>query len=187
MNSWTNRPHPDPSTAHLNLHRVKPGKPITGIVLTNDLTGAYTHYYGGRTQVCNAPNCKACDERKNARWYGYAQIWNPTTHSVAVVEVTPTCVEAIDAYMKTHGTLRGAWIKLQRVGPKLNAKLTAELREPTHSSDLLPQPADLEKYLTRLWEIRATAEAQPDRPTTPSGLRRPHATNNGRRSADSPS
>lgn len=152
MESWTNRPDRDPSDVPLNLLRVKPGRPIGGIALTDDLTGAYTHFWHGRTKLCTEHLCEACAALNAARWKGYLQIWNPTSGVIAIMEMTASCVPAVENWIDKYGSLKGAKVTVQRAGAKVNSRVVCEIQSSPYTTQKLPEAPDLQKQLARMWE-----------------------------------
>jgi hypothetical protein len=153
MQSWSPRPDRDPLTLHLDLLRARPGKTFSGIVLSNDIEGAYTHYWRGRTVKCDGQPCEACLASRQPRWYGYVAIWLPTSNAKALLELTPTCVPQIDEYFKLHGTLRGSLISLTRQNNKINSRVIAKIQEANYTTTAIPQDPPVRQLLERMWEV----------------------------------
>ena len=166
MTIWTTRPDRECTRHALPLKRCLPAKPISGIVLSPEIVGAYLHYWRGRTTPCAAPNCDACANNHAPRWYGYLEMWSPTTAARVLFEITPACVDAIADYVATHGTTRGAQLTLARATKKPNSRLTAEIKEGNYAADRLPTASDVAAHLTHIWE---THHAPPGESSTVAG------------------
>jgi hypothetical protein len=156
MPHWQDRPATTDRPTMLEILRAKPAKSIGGIVLSHAIVGAYTHYWKGKTKICETPNCEPCNAAHKPRWYGYLAILSPTTHRQALLELTPACLDAIDRYLENHSTLRNATLYVQRAKPKINARIICEIRDRPEAAELLPQPADVKAHLARIWEIDLT-------------------------------
>ena len=153
MESWSNRPTRGEVTTATKLVRAKPGKAIGGICLSEDLVGAYTHYWQGRTRICEGQGCEACESNRAARWYGYVAIMHETSKEVAILELTAGTIGAIDTHLKRYGSLRGARISVKRAGAKINSKIIATIEQTTiQSVELAPGPC-VEMILSKMWEV----------------------------------
>lgn len=159
METWTPRPNRKRDDLPLPLLRVRPGKPLTGIITNADIVGAYTHFWRGRTTPCTGPTCDACEAQHAARWYGYACIWNPTNNHQAIAELTPACVPAIDAYLAQFGTLRGAAIELARTNRKTNSRISCSIKPSPYTTDKIPAAFALQAQLERMWEMYPNTNA----------------------------
>lgn len=154
MDPFSRRPEKERGDLAIPLVRCKPGRGVSGVILSDDTIGAYTHYWRGRTQICTRPECDACNADRRPRWYGYLGVWNPESRARAIFEVTPSCMESIDYYFTKFGSLRGAEIKLCRASPKINARVIAELKAGNYAGDKLPEAIDVRGILTKMWEIK---------------------------------
>lgn len=161
MTAWTNRPRPDDYSTQIQILRSRPGKPLRALVTAADLVGAYVHYWKGRTKLCEHPNCEACDASRQPRWYGYLAVVAEATLNPAILELTPSCVPAIDRYLADHGTLRGALVKLSRANPRINARVILELSEGNLGGTALPAAPKVEAQLCKIWEVKAVQKVHP--------------------------
>lgn len=152
MTIWTTAPAGELAPSGTRLLRVRPGKPITGIVTSRAMLGCNVHYWRGRTTPCEEDRCPACKDHRMPRWYGWLGLWNPRTHEHVIAEITSACVEPVSAYALKHGTLRGSLITLERATPKLNARLAARITESAFSPDALPDELDVIHVLEKIWE-----------------------------------
>lgn len=171
MDPWTNRPDRGEHPTQLQILRTPPGKAIGGIITTADALGAYTHYWRGRTTVCTHPLCEACDTHRTPRWYGYLAIISRATKTEALLEITPSCLPPIEAWLEEHGTLRGADISLQRANKKINSRLICSIRSSDYDGSKLPDAPNVKAQLERIWEIHTAVIAAPGRTRDPNGQR----------------
>ena len=153
MESWTNRPTRGEVTRGTKLIRAKPGKAIGGIGLNGDIVGAYTHFWQGRTRICDGQGCEACEANRAARWYGYIGIMHETSKEVAILELTAGTIGAIEEHIKRYGSLRGARISVKRGSQKINSKIIATIEQTTIQSNELPLGPFVEEILSRMWEV----------------------------------
>jgi len=152
MNPWTNRPDARDTTPTMQILRARPATTTAGVLLSPDLTGAYTHYWRGRTRICENPNCDPCNAHHKPRWYGYAALWSPNSNAVALLELTPACLPQIDAHIQRHNTLRLAQIRLRRANNKPNSRLILQIDLHPYPSGNAPPNPDVHATLERLWE-----------------------------------
>jgi len=173
MDAWTARPDRTPRNTQIPILRAKPGRPLVGLITAHDLVGAYTHYWRGRTSICTAPTCEACDAHRAPRWYGFLAVVNPDSNNAAIFEITPSTLDSIETYITTYGTLRGATIRLTRANPKINARLICELKPGPNRGDQLPSAPNVQAQLCKMWEIESTVTDQTTglRLATPGGNR----------------
>jgi hypothetical protein len=154
MNPWTNRPDRGDHPTQLQLLRCRPSHPLLAIITADDVLGAYTHYWKGRTRICTHPTCDACDAHHAPRWYGYLAVVSTAMTAPTLVEITPSCIEAIESYLHEYRTLRGAQLTLKRANPKANSRLQATLEPSAYRDGKLPAAPDVRAQLERIWEIK---------------------------------
>lgn len=154
MDAWPSEPNRADQTIRMDLLRVQPQKPISGIITCRTQTGAYTHYWRGRTIKCVHPTCDACDAGRVARWYGFLSVWGSKTGRVALFEFTPACIPTIREYNEKFGTLRGAAIKLERRNWKTNSTVLMTLSPSPYDDSKIPPEPNIIAHLEHMWEIR---------------------------------
>jgi hypothetical protein len=152
MQRWRTRPSDEPTNHQLSILRVKPGKPLTGVILSHDVEGAELHYWKGRSRICDDENCEACEANFRARWYGYLELWSPTTGNRIILEVTQAAAPAIDEYFSSHRTLRNAVISASRLNRKVNSKLHVTLTPSALPEAQIPPASKIRHQLERMWE-----------------------------------
>lgn len=157
MENWVDRPHNHDHMQQYKLIRTPEKGSITGIILDLTHTGAYTHFWKGRTIKCQEIECEACLAGREARWYGYISIFGPKTNQIAIYEFTPPGLNALDAYFTQHGQLRGAQITGERIGKRANSRVSIQVRESGFDLSKLPAAAPVKEILLRLWEVKPTS------------------------------
>jgi len=117
------------------------------------MIGCPTHWFGGRTVPCEAHNCQACLEGTPWRWHGYlGALKNPNRQHV-IVEWTAQAADQINRYRTTHPSLRNAIITARRHRNQRNGTVIVELTTGDPDKLHLPDPPDLIKCLSILWNI----------------------------------
>lgn len=157
MAIWDDRPRQHDTLQQYRLIRTPEKGSVSGIVLDLSHTGAYTHYWKGRTIKCFEHDCEACKAGREARWYGYVSIFNPKTNQIALYEWTPPGLNAVDAYYTQHGQLRGGLIMGERIGKRANSRISITMKESGYDLAKLPPPVPVKEILLRLWEVHPTA------------------------------
>jgi len=160
MQNWSNRPAAGEVARACQIRRVKPGEKFRMIVLDHDITGGYTHYFQGRSQLCTGSLCPACAENLQPRWYGYLSGSSVTSNVRGIVEITPQCVEPITSWFDAHGTLRGAVLLIERSGKRANSPLMASMTEGVFTEDKLPDPLPIIEILARIWGLKSVEMGQ---------------------------
>ena len=160
MQRWRTRPSEEPTNHQLSIIRVRPGKPLTGVVLSPDVEGAELHYWKGRSRICDDENCEACEANFRARWYGYLELWSATTGNRIILEVTQAAAPAIDAYFREHLTLRNAVISATRLNRKVNSKLHVTLSPSPLPEAHIPPSTRIRNQLERMWECSTVATSE---------------------------
>jgi len=151
MPEWSNRPPQKSEFAGIRLVRVPAKGSIRGLVTSTHLLGCLTHYYRQRTAPCEGVNCQACRDGHAPRWHGYISYLDANGHNHRVLELTALAAQAVAEFDDRNGTLRGAIFYAERTGGRPNSPVAVTV-EP-HDTDLrkLPDPLDLEKFLTTIW------------------------------------
>lgn len=160
MDGWANRPNREHEAAPLSIMRSRPGKAYTGIAVSAAVIGAYTHYWRGRSRICTAPECEACEAQRLARWYGYIGLWQPQTGTITILEITASCWETIETHLEKYGTLRGARITARRASAKINARLLIEIEQGPYAEDKIPCAPRVQEQLERMWEVGSPKKEQ---------------------------
>lgn len=190
MPNWTRDLPTDSSAVTHRVKRCPAGGRITAIVTANDLLGCNTHYYRGRTQPCEAPNCPACNDGIGWRFHAYLSAVDTNTNEHFIFEFTAQAAEAFDVYRKAHGTLRGCLFEATRQGTKPNGRVIVRTKAADLTARVLPDPPNVQRVLTVLWNIPENAAQAADhhRPFPRISVdQTPQNNNNGRKGTKSPS
>ncbi len=159
MLNFQSQPPPDPRGHALDLIRCPASRPIRGIITSDDVLGTRTHYFHGRTLPCDDTSCPACTEGMPWRWHAYVGLFAAGTKNHVLFEMTARAVQPLMQYRKAYGTLRGCQLSAHRANSSHNSKVIIE----TASADLemitLPDPPDLLKALSIIWNIEFPALA----------------------------
>lgn len=150
---WSRRPRPADMPNQWRIFRAKKNGFPPCLVLCDDTTGAYVHYWAGRTRLCLKSCCQACENGQAPRWRGYVAVFCGQTRKFGLLELTPACVPTIERYLESYGTLRGAVFTLSRKGRKDNGEIELVAERKADIAGDLPRSPDVIGHLLRIWRI----------------------------------
>lgn len=160
MPVWSDAP-PDETRGHcLPLLRCPTGKPLVAWITSQSLIGCPTHFYHGRTAPCEGETCEPCREGVPWRWHGYFTAYSTTDHLHFLFEVTARAAEPLIKFRDEHAVLRGCHFKAQRANLAPNSRVFIECKMGDLLNLRLPDPPDLVKLLSVIWNLPAP-EIQP--------------------------
>ena len=160
--NWQARPDQMNQAQRYPLWRVSARGVHRVIVLSHNLVGCYTHFYGGRTLPCGDEECLACDNGNARRWHGWLHTIGVESRAQGILELTSACALPIDEYFRAHRTLRAAMLTARRTPAKPNGRVHIDLTPTEADRTDLPKGVDVRLVLNHLWEIserRATTKA----------------------------
>jgi len=153
MPIYSNTPPTDPRGRAFQIVRTPTGKPLVGIITSEDLVGCYTHFWQRRTMPCERDNCEACGNGIPFRWHCYQSAYLKTTHLHCIFECTAQAAEQFVEYREAHGTIRGCLFTASRMNYAPNARIIITTRPANLAEIQLPKPPDICKVLAILWNL----------------------------------
>lgn len=153
MLTLTNGPPEDPRGNGLPLLRTPTGRPLVAIVTSVDLVGTPTHFWKGRTVPCEIDECEPCENGMPWRWHGYLAAYRQADALHFLFEFTARASQAFLEYRKAYGSLRGCAFRAHRVNLAANARVHLVCKPADLAGIALPQPPDLVRVLSVLWNI----------------------------------
>lgn len=160
MPTFSTQPPPDPRGQALPIRRTPDGRPLVAVVTSPEIIGTNTHFYGGRTVPCEAPNCNACQDGLSWRWHGYLTAIDAKNGQHFLFEVTAQAAQAFVEYRKLYGTLRGCLFEASRTGARKNGRVFIRCKPNTNTALHLPESANLPTLLCNLWNVPAPAATE---------------------------
>lgn len=151
---WTDTPNDLRRTDSIAILRAGTGTTPALVVLSDKVVGAELHWWNGRSTPHIKGKCPACDAKRPAVWKGYIAVYNPKTHQINILELTPCCIDPLAVYRQTFGSLKGALITLSRPGTKKNGRLTATITPSNFPQSSLPLCPDVRAALVFMWSAR---------------------------------
>lgn len=151
---WSRRPEEMQYEDRVSLIRCPSRGSLKVTVLSHDIEGRGTHYWGGRTMPCRGWGCEACTDGREPRWLGWLAVLVRGTDQVSLLEMTKTNAALLDEQFRQHRTLRGLQIEMLRPSGKPNGRVIFKLH------DYNPQPSELQKApnvrtcLYKIWQLK---------------------------------
>lgn len=151
--TWTRRPDAAAARGQWSLRRCPTKGTLSAVIISHDVLGRYTHYYGGRTRPCTGRDCEPCNKSMRPRWHGYLACIDLDTNEKIIVEITAIVAARVAEWFDERRTLKGSRIRLQRRSPKTNGRVTVSLAPPAAGTGELPQAPDVRPIMNRVWEL----------------------------------
>lgn len=143
----------DPRGQSLPLMRCPANKPLTGIILSDDLLGTPTHFFHGRTIPCDDETCPACEEGVPWRWHVYLALWGVSSHRTILFETTAKAAEPLITYRKAYGTLRGCLLTAKRANTAANSRVIIQTSQADLQKMPIPDAPNVIAALSIIWNI----------------------------------
>lgn len=153
MPRFSNSPPDQPNGPSLPLFRTPTGGCLIAVVTSDDLIGCPTHFFGGRTIPCDAPDCPACNKSVPWRWHGYVSALEVTRRIHFIFEMTGPASDSFVAYRAKFGTMRGCQFRASRMKRLPNSRVVIETKPADLAQVQLPQAPDLVLALCTIWSI----------------------------------
>lgn len=138
---------------NLDIVRVPQGRMVTGIMLSHDSIGCYTHWWGGRTVPCYQQNCKACADGGEKRWCSWLAVRNRGGGAILMLELPSAASAETYRFFREVRTFRGWGYQMQRVGKRANARLRIKWDDHRHDPATLPKAPCLAPILRNMWRV----------------------------------
>lgn len=156
MLQFSNEPPIESTRAAFRMLRTPTRGKLELYILSNDLLGCWTHFFGGRTVPCTGEDCEACKAGSSGRWHGYVSAVEVKTHERVIFECTASAAEHLAAYRAKHGTLRGCHTLASRTSARPNARVQLRSKPLDQAEVQLPLPMNVQAALCHIWGIPLT-------------------------------
>ncbi len=143
-------PAPDGERA-LPLKRTPAAGKLRAVITSDDLIGTNTHFYGGHTVPCEAPDCEPCQKGSPWRWHGYVSAIQAQTRLHFLFEFTAQAADVFREYHALHKTLRGCIFDSERMHHKPNGRVILQVKTGDLAQLGLPPQPDLEACMRIIW------------------------------------
>ncbi len=154
-------PIPPQGGRFMRICSPKVGLPVSGIVFSSRPVGYYTHFFGGRTHPClgSCVACVGCADRVPKRWKAYLFGRSDQLAMPCLFELPRESVVNTLALRDPGVSLRGALIKLVRIGPNQNSPVRVELRLDARPEVCPADEPDVQRHLCRIWGVQDPRDA----------------------------
>lgn len=150
---FQNRPNAGDLPSAWKILRASKKGTQTLLMVSDDCTGCYVHYWSGRTRPCWKNDCYPCACGQAPRWRGYIAVLTQSPSVGRLLEITPSVINDLDRWIQQEGTLRGSLITLKRRGNVPNGELVCEVAKPTGFAATLPPEPNVVQLLSRIWRL----------------------------------
>ncbi len=164
MPNYSNTPPVDGRGPAYAIRRTPAARALIAVITSDDLLGCATHFYGGRTVPCEAPDCAACLDQIPWRWHGYVAAIDVATYEHFIFEMTAQATDALVAYRAKHGTLKGCKIEATRAHNRANGRVRLRCKPADLQQMSLPPAPDIARALNILWNITTHNEVLRPKP-----------------------
>jgi len=169
MPTWTTNLPPTPDRHGYDLRRTPPDHPIRAIVTSETFFVCQTHYWGGRTVPCEAPDCDACRAMSPTRAHCYLSALEAKTHDHFLFECTTKAAYPFQDYLETYHTLRGCEFVACRPKRRRNAQVEIICRPFDITKIYLPKPPNIPAAMAVIWQLPQSAiDTKPGPPANPN-------------------
>lgn len=157
--AWSGPPDPERGV-YYKCRSPKPGRDVTGVVLSEVITGAVVWFRPptgpddrGRSLPCtgNRETCEGCKTHRTHAWKGYLACWSTTEGRLFLAEVTREAYLTCPLFEVYKRALRGKVVTLRRNGDAKNSRVTATLKLWAGQAGDLPPAFNVESALERMW------------------------------------
>lgn len=153
MPNWSTDIPKDPRGVALPLRRTPTSSALIAVVTSEDLLGCDTHFYGGHTVPCSAPDCKACRDGLPFRWHAYFAAQDQKTRLHFIFECTAQAAEPFKQHRDAHRTLRGCLFEAKRWHSRPNGRVIIRTRQADLTNLSLPIAPDVRKCMAIVWQL----------------------------------
>lgn len=153
VDPWSRRPEEMSRESLVQIVRAPSRGTLKFIVLSHDITGRGTHYWGNRTMPCRA-GCEACNAGHAPRWLGWLCVMVKPQDQVALFEMTETNALILDDEFRNHRTMRGLQISVHRPSGRNNGRVVMRVHGVDPQKLLLAEAIDVKKALYKIWQLK---------------------------------
>jgi hypothetical protein len=139
-------------------------RPVAGYLLDARPQGAFCHWLpdqrpgakptDGRTTCCvgRENNCRYCNPAFGRKWVGYAAYLDSVVGRIKLAQITKEAVVSCPSLADPRRNLRGAFLRLERLGELNNGRVQAEMIFSAEATRL-PRAPDIVPTLVKMWGL----------------------------------
>jgi len=140
-----------------DLRRTPTDRPLKALVTCPTIHVCMTHFWGGRTVPCEAPDCEACEAMSPSRAHVYLSALESNTRDHFLFECTARAALPFKEWLDFHGTLLGCYFTAHRPKRRRNGPVEIICRAQDLSKVHLPYPPDITRAMAVIWQLPARA------------------------------
>jgi len=153
MPNFTDRPPADDGERALPIKRTPANRPLVAAITSQEILGCNTHFFGGHTVPCEAPDCEPCSKGIPWRWHGYVGAIEQKTRLHFIFEFTAQAGDVLREFFDLHKTLRGCIITAERMHHRPNGRVVLQCKAGDLARLNLPEPPDMRACLAIIWHL----------------------------------
>lgn len=123
---WTPDPPADNGQPPLPVFRVKPGRPLTCVIMCARWCGVMTHYFNNQTIVHRETDCPACDRNWAPIWQGFLVVGSRDQKTMMLLQITHNGAKSLAAFEHPNRRFMGCIVVWSRLGRRTNSPLHAQ-------------------------------------------------------------
>ena len=160
MNSWPSTPPADGKISGIRIVRTPATARLNVTSYSRAITGAMTHYAGGRTQLCTGPTCPECALHHAPRWYGYLAVYDRRSLARRIFEFPRGPFGEFRDYLSRWKDLLGVQITAYRQPARANGPVQIDLAPPDETVKEYPDEPDVFRILCQIWKLQHLDQLQ---------------------------
>lgn len=157
MPTWRNELPRTDKHMGFDLRRTPSSTSLHAIITCDNLLVCDTHFWHGRTQPCERPDCTPCNESIPFRTHVYVSAFDPKKGEHFLFECTAHAAKPIEEYFQANKTIRGCIILAVRPRGTRNAKVVIQTGTANLQRVQIPDPPNLIRALSVIWRLPANA------------------------------
>jgi len=169
---WSSTPPKSQLAEYWDIRRAPAKGDIRGFILSDQVTGLPTHFWGGRTRPCSGELCEACRANNAATWKGYVAVTDDTFTAKWLFELNARVADFLRKKRSELRTLRGSRLMLRRNNGRMNGTIICGFEASCIAASMLPDAPNVEQKLCRIWEVHYNPAPRPliqDKPRLADG------------------
>lgn len=112
-----------------------------------------THFIGRRTLPHFDDACPGCAAKRPLRYEAYVSAVRSADAKHLIIALTLQCVNSFIDQVPNSKQLRGHILDIERVGPRTNGMLKAQLDEKMINTTRLPEAPNLWEHMAAIWNL----------------------------------
>jgi len=151
--NWCSKPPAEATSRNYELLRCPKSGKMTAWVVSQEMTGCWTHYLGKTLPCIGDLECPACSDGHMRRWYSYVAVIVPGDPRQKILELPAGAAGQVQEFVDRGTQIRGKLITISRTGGKTNGRVKVALAASEAWPENAPEPIDTRTALLHLWRV----------------------------------